>query len=455
MKILHITPSYKPAYIYGGPIISVARLCEALVKRNEQGTKSKEQGGENLNLKVESERTTAEVNKLAEKYFDLQVLTTTANGKGELLVKLEKPTFIDGVQVTYFNRLTKDHSHFSPNLLWALRKKILRCAQDDKIVIHIHAWWNLVSVFSCLIAKWYNVPVVLSPRGMLTAYSQTHNNSFSKKLIHHLIGRRLLEYCHIHATSMQEEKEILAIVQPKSIAVIWNLVSMAYQVLSFKYQEVHKIESLEPKANNTVQIVGSRKEYQDSSIKIPNAEEPFKLIFLSRIEEKKGLGLLFDALASLEIEWMLTIAGSGEHAYVESLKQRVKSLKLSSRINWIGQVSNEDKFGILSQHDLLVLPSYNENFANVVVESLSVGTPVLISEQVGLADYVKANNMGWVTGLVVEDIKDKMILAFQAVEHRTKIRNHSPQQIREDFDDEILAEKYIELYERVLQVQNH
>ena len=53
----------------------------------------------------------------------------------------------------------------------------------------------------------------------------------------------------------------------------------------------------------------------------------------------------------------------------------------------------------MQQHDLMVLPSHDENFGNVVIESLSVGTAVLISKNVGLADYVTENNLGWVCDL--------------------------------------------------------
>ena len=56
--------------------------------------------------------------------LELQVLTTTANGKSELAVKVGKPLLVDGVFVTYFKRWTRDHSHFSPGLLWGLSKVI-------------------------------------------------------------------------------------------------------------------------------------------------------------------------------------------------------------------------------------------------------------------------------------------------------------------------------------------
>lgn len=390
--------------MYGGPIQSVGKLCEASV---------------GLAVSVEGLG-----------IYDVRVLTTAANGESELDVNVGKRILVDGVKVTYFKRWTKDHSHFSPGLLLNLRKEILHCIQDDKtsdkddkLVVHIHAWWNLVSVLSCLVAKWYKIPVVLSPRGMLTSYTFGNRNSFSKRIIHKLMGETLLKYCHIHATSEQEKRDILTIVQPKSIRVISNLVSLGTGAVVSKCR---------------------------ASVMKDEKSTVFKMIFLSRIEEKKGLELLFEALTLVNIPWQLTIGGTGKEEYVQSLKYKAEHLALNNRINWVGQVNNAHKFNLMAGHDLTVLTSYNENFANVVVESLSVGTPVLISKFVGLADYVADKNLGWVTGLNIEEIKTAIIQAYHDIEKRKEIRSTAPLQINADFNDSTLVKQYVELYKEIL-----
>lgn len=397
-KILQVTAAYKPAFIYGGPTMSVAKLCEALAE-----------------IKVE-----------------VEVLTTTANGKEELPVEANKANFVDGVKVTYFKRLTKDHTHFSPALLLGLRRKIKALypqAQNfnPQLIIHIHAWWNLVSIFSCVIAKWYNVPVMLTPRGMLTDYTATNRNSFPKRIIHAFLGKILLKYCHIHVTSEKEKRDVLSIIKPKSITVIPNLVEL-------EQKQRAKIKA---------------KKIEENHKDLNTSTKPFKLIFLSRIEEKKGLELLFEALSSLSLAWSLTIAGSGEKDYVESLKLKAKNLKIENSINWVGQIKNEDKFNLLAEHDLMVLISYNENFANVVIESLSVGTPVLLSNEVGLADYVEEKKLGWITDLTPKNITEQLIKSFEAKNSRTIIRKTGPQIIIEDFDSKNLIQKYINLYSQI------
>jgi len=389
LKILHITASYKPAYIYGGPIQSVAKLCEAIAAEAQQNR------------------------------IDIAVFTTTANGITELNVDTSTPKEIDGVRVSYFKRWTKDHSHFAPALLLQLRKVLRAERNNQKIVVHIHAWWNLVSILSCLIAKWYSVPVLLSPRGMLTSYSQNNRHTLFKSLIHKAVGKRLLKYCHIHATSQQEVRDINLIFTPRTISVIPNLVQTAQRLSGYT--------------------------------NLDSANEPnlFRIIFLSRIEEKKGLELLFEALAHLTIPWTLIIAGSGEEKYVAGLQQKAIQLKLDRQLKWIGQVSNQDKFTLLAKHDLLVLTSHNENFANVVIESLSLGTPVLISDQVGLSDYVQEKDLGWVTSLDPADIQKSLFSAADDHNKRNFIRQEAPIIIKNDFNDTHLVQKYLNLYQNI------
>lgn len=400
MKVIQINASYKPAYIYGGPALSVSRLCEGLVKA---GT-------------------------------ELEVLTTTANGKAELKVKLNEPVDIDNVKVTYFKRITKDHTHFSPTLLWSLNRKLKdynNLAKLDenrkdegfqKLIIHIHVWWNLVSVFSCLIAQLYKIPVILTPRGTLSSYSFGNRNSGIKYYIHQFLGKWLLKYCHIHATSEYEKQAIIHLVAPKSITVIPNFIYL-------------------PEPRNC----------KDINQECPREKTgTTKLLFLSRIEEKKGLDILFSALAEINTPYSLTIAGTGDAKYVEELKKLASTLNIHSSITWIGQQSQEEKWRVMQDHDLMLLTSHDENFANVVIECLSTGTPVLISNKVGLADYIIEKDFGWVCQLDKESIKKNILLFFSQKEKAIRIKQSAPQQIRTDFDENKLVQSFLKMYSDVV-----
>lgn len=340
---------------------------------------------------------------------EVEVFTTTANGTAELPVNPNKQTIVDGVPVTYFKRITKDHTHFSPALL---RKVWHGSKRFD--VVHIHAWWNLVSVFSCLVALMRDRRVVISPRGTLSAYSFTNRNNLPKSLLHHLLGKPLLKRCYIHVTSQREKQSIESLVRTKSIFNIPNFVAL-----------------------------------KDYDTTVHQESEKLRLLFFSRIEEKKGLEILFDALAMTDIPYHLTIAGEGGPQYIEKLKALSERNNIDKNISWVG-FQGANKFDILQQHDLLVLPSYDENFGNVVIESLSVGTAVVISKHVGLADYVEANSLGWVSEQDAASFSNFMKIINTDRSKLAAIRQQAPDRIRKDFDENVLIRQYMDMYHQII-----
>src|ERR1700761_1479794 len=341
--------------------------------------------------------------------IDVEVFATTANGKDELPVTPNQPVKVDGVTVTYFKRLTKDHTHYSPALIEALKA---RAREFD--LVHIHAWWNLPSVISCSVALKRNVPVLLSPRGTLSDYSFGNRNSFVKSLIHNLLGKKLLKKCHFHVTSQNEYEAIANLVRPKSVYLVENFIQLPPR----RSLSLHKPSVI------------------------------LRLLFLSRIEAKKGLDILINALKFITIPYRLTVAGDGDKVYIETLKTLAAENGVSNNIDWVG-FYGEEKFELINEHDLFILPSHNENFGNVVIESLSVGTPVLISNKVGLADYVSKKNLGWICETETESVADSINAIANNKKDLERIRQEAPAIIYEDFEPANLVEKYTGMYNKI------
>jgi len=381
LKILHINASYKPAYVYGGPTMSVSRLCEQLVKSGTTVT----------------------------------VFTTTANGPTELPVTANQLVNIDGVNVIYFKRLTKDHTHFSPALLTRLWKDV-----KNYDLVHIHAWWNLVSVLACLTALMRGVPVIVSPRGTLSSYSFSNKNVGIKSFIHQFLGKPLLNNCYVHVTSERERLSMIDLIKPKGITVIPNLVKLP--------------------------------DY-DAAMSGRETGSCLRLIFLSRIDEKKGIDLLLHALAQVTIPYFLTIAGSGDEVYINYLKEIATTHNLTDKINWAG-FRMDNKFEMLRNNDLFILPSHDENFGNAVIESLCTGTAVLITPHVGLADYVIKNKLGWLCETDASSISS--VINTIGNTHKAdleRIREQAPGIIYKDFDPDNLVQQYLFMYKSTIKYE--
>jgi glycosyltransferase involved in cell wall biosynthesis len=376
-QILHVSASYKPAYVYGGPTISISTLCEKLLASGQS----------------------------------LEVATTTANGKEDFSYKDGERVIIDQVPVNYFKRLTGDNSHLSPGLFKFLYKNL-----NTYSLVHIHTWWNMVSMGSAFICWLKSKPYVLSPRGTLGLYSFSNRSGFLKRMFHYVLGKRILEFGIYQVSSNKEADDIRKIVPNARISVIPNFLNL-------------------PSVNDRIEP------YDNKGV--------LKLLFFSRIEQKKGLIFLLEALLKLNFEFILNIYGEGDSEYINSLKQ---SVPLTSRRNviWHNAVYGNSKFDILSEHDLLILPSFDENFANVVIESLHVGTAVLITKKVGVSDYVEENNFGWICEQSGENISKFLNLISKQRLELNRIKKAAPLKVAEDFDVNTLTKKYRNFYSSVL-----
>jgi glycosyltransferase involved in cell wall biosynthesis len=376
MKILFVVASYKPAYIYGGPVVVIALLAESLVKLGH----------------------------------DVTVYTTTANGDLELDVKVGQPVLLDGVSVYYFKRLTKDHTHVSP----ALFKKLNDTVRSFDIV-HLHGWWNLLIIGAALVCKIKNVKPVLSPHGMFSNYILGTNHGSVKTLTQFLIGKKLLKNTFLHVSTEMEWKESQYIISNWSGEIIPNLVTL------------------------------SDRPYEKQTNKI------LKIGFLSRIDPKKGLDLLIRALANVNFQFTLQIAGAGDEKYVNYLKNLSEELGISSALEWVGWKNGEEKFSFLAGLDIFALTSHSENFAIVIIESLSVGTPVLISDQVGLHRYVEEMNYGWVTDMAENSVSAWLDKIDSQKDGLADIGRRASVEVRESYDSLSLAQKYVDFYTRNFQ----
>jgi len=367
-----IGPSYTPAFIYGGPTRAVTDLCENLAKAGHQ----------------------------------VNVYTTDANGPNNLPVKLNKEHIIEGVRVWYHHRWTKDHTHFTPSLLFRVIRNIRKFD-----AVHLISWWNLVTVPVIFICILRGVRPVLSIHGTLSAYSFEHRKSILKKWFQSVIGKWMLSHAILHVTSEKEAEEVNTVVPNPRLSIIPNFIFFP-----------------PPPAIHTKE------------------KKCFQLLFVGRIDAVKNIEFLIDLLnEDWNIPIQLNIMGEGDVDYTTTLHQKSSQ---NIRITWLGNLDGEAKWKYLVDADLLVLPSRTENFGNVVIEALSQGTPVLISDQVGLKAYVINNQLGWVAKTEIQEWKRLLYIIWSELSERERIQKEAPLRIKADFNEMNLVEKYVDVYQQ-------
>ena len=297
---------------------------------------------------------------LAQLGHDVQVLTTNVDGPGVLDVPTGVQVDVDGVKVRYFPSRFARRLYWSPAMTAQL-PVVLRAAD----FLHLHSIFLAPTSAAARVAESLGLPWCVSPRGALVPELIRRQSTLAKRIWMLINERRTLERASfIHATSTMEAEDAGRIgYRLPPIRVIPNGVEVPI---------AH--ESACHAANGS------------------NGARPY-LLFLGRINWKKGLDRLIPAMAHVP-GFRLVVAGNDE----EQLSPRLKSLAQQSgvleRIDFVGAVAGKEKLKLLRGSTLLVLPSYSENFGNVLLESLAAGRPVAMTAEVGLAPAIQAAGAG-------------------------------------------------------------
>lgn len=131
------------------------------------------------------------------------------------------------------------------------------------------------------------------------------------------------------------------------------------------------------------------------------------LLCLSRISEKKRIDVCIDALCLLKNMsanvYTLNIAGNGDKTLTSRLVNQSKKLSEPTSVHFLGLLDEDEKWRVIQDSSILLLPSMNENFAISVAECISAGVPVIVSRNVALHVFVEKYNCG----IVIETVSDQ------------------------------------------------
>jgi glycosyltransferase involved in cell wall biosynthesis len=175
---------------------------------------------------------------------------------------------------------------------------------------------------------------------------------------------------------------------------------------------------------------------------------PF-ILSLGRIHPKKALDRLISAFALVAptaTNWRLRIVGQDERGYASQLQGLVRQHALCGKVTIEPPVYGEEKYRLMREAAVFVLPSLHENFANVVAESLSVETPVISSKGAPWSGLV-SNKCGWWvehgSAAIAEALSEAMRMPAE-VRREMGVRGRA--WIGRDFGWDGIQSKFLELH---------
>lgn len=120
-----------------------------------------------------------------------------------------------------------------------------------------------------------------------------------------------------------------------------------------------------------------------------------RLVYISRIVRKKNLSYCLDVLSKVNCDVVFDIYGPIEdEVYWRECQEKIRKINKNVACEYKGELSPSSVSIVFSEYDALFFPTLGENYGHVIVESLSVGTKVILSDQTPWLD-LESRGIGW------------------------------------------------------------
>jgi len=206
--------------------------------------------------------------------------------------------------------------------------------------------------------------LIVAPRGMLQ--NPLLKQKWFQKSLYLFVLKFIFFFKNVkwHATTEQEASEIKSVFGNKSdIKVISNIPVNPYKVAKSTSKDSRSLS----------------------------------LVYYGLIVENKGLLTLIQTLKSLNLPILIDIYGSiKDQSYWEKCLQEINSNNSPATFNYLGHANPSESQTILAKFDAFILLTKGENFGHSIYESLSVGTPVIITNTTPWKFEDSSNPPGWI-----------------------------------------------------------
>ena len=311
-------------------------------------------------------------------------------------------------------------AEFSPELYsW------IKAHGNEYDVIHIHGVWHFAGVAPYLAG--IKTAKCITTHGLLDSWT-IGKGYWKKMLFGFLFQKRILkntELIQINNTDEQADlKRFLGLKHP-NVQIIPNGMNLG---------DFEKLP-----AKNTF-----REKYA-----IPNDKKI--ILFLSRINLKKGLDLLlpaFKEIVSQRNDCLLIMAGPDD-GYLAETEHFIKANHLEDKIKLVGMLMGEDKLAAFTDANIFALPSHSEGFSIATLEALISGIPSLLSDRVGFGEAIRENHAAHLVDLNVGSIVEGLNKMLDNQQYCDDLSKNGIALVKNKYDIEIVARRLFAEFENI------
>ncbi len=304
-------------------------------------------------------------------------------------------------------------------------RRILVSRRSEIDIVSIHTIFSALTWRAALACDAAKIPYVLHPHGSLDPFD-LKKHAVAKAMLGPLITKRVISGARALVLTTQRESDAI--------------VDYGAGV------ERHAV----PLPVSVPDRTGDGAQFR---MRFGIAPEAKVVLFLSRLDEKKGLDLLIPAIVRLTTRFpdlRLVIAGAGDRRFSDWLQRFIERNGAGHVATCVGFVAGPDKADAFAAADLFALPSRNENFGIVVVEAMHAGVPVLISDNVYLSGDLEAAEAVRVCAAEGESVEMAIGYLLDNESERMRLASAGRDVAHRHFNPAAATRKLIDVYRCVL-----
>ncbi|KST63326.1 glycosyltransferase [Mastigocoleus testarum] len=353
--------------------------------------------------------------------IDVDLVTTNANGSTLLEVPLKIWLSKTTYQTQYFPYKGIGDYKFSLSLNSWLYKHV-----KDYDLVQINAIFSLSNLSAYWACRKYDVPYVVIPHGMLDPWALSYK-ALKKRIYYNLLEKPALQNAKLIQTLAVNEAE-----QIKSLNLT---VPTAITPNGIHRRDFEKLPNPEVF-------------YQ----KFPEIRNKTLILFLGRIDPKKGLDLLAKAFSDTLSQFPhthLIVAGPDNIGFSHTARNFFARVGCLEFVTFTGMLTGPLKYAALAAANIYVAPSYSEGFSMSVLEGMASGLPCVITTGCNFPEAAKTN-AAYVVDIDADAIARGIIKCLKSPIDAKKMGERARELIFEKYTWDSIAEKLMGVYKNII-----
>ncbi|MCC5632336.1 glycosyltransferase [Nostoc sphaeroides CHAB 2801] len=350
----------------------------------------------------------------------IDLVTTNANGSNTLDVPLNEWITEKYYRVQYFSCWHRDDFIISFSLINWLFKNV-----NNYEIVHSQTVFSPMISVAHSICKYLHIPYIVTPHGMLEPWALSYK-AWKKRIYYNLFEN----------TTIQNSSAI----QAMSSFELKNINSLQFQNTVLVPNGIHRQE-FETLSNPEIF-------YQQ----FPETRGKTLILFLGRIDPKKGLDLLAPAFAKVYNQFPhahLVVAGPDNIGFMDKAQNYFLQAGCLDAVTFTGMVSGTLKYAALAAANLYVAPSYSEGFSISILEGMASGLPCIITNGCNFPEAAKAE-AAHVVEIDVNAIANALIECLSNPQQAREMGDRAREFIFQNYTWDHAAHKLIQVYQTVI-----